>query len=224
VKPATAQEVVKTEILKKITTGEIGAGELIRQDAMARELGVSQAPVREALKVLEGMGVVIHQPHQGHRVRQYHEHELEEIYLFRRILESQVVRRSVELITPSDLDALTGEVDFMEHLDPDQALFELRAANERFHFAIYRASQMGFFVEQIELAWSRTRPYRSLLYNDPTHRRRLDSEHRAMIEALRCRDADELIRLQNTHRASALRNIRGLIERLGESANASLER
>lgn len=217
-RPPTAQEAVKSEILRRITAGEIRLGDVIRQETIAKELGLSQAPVREALKVLVGMGVVIYEPHHGHRLREFSESDLLEIYRLRSMLEAEVLRESVKRITDATLDDLDELMDVMESLDPATQAFELKEANERFHMTIFNAAQMPYFVEQIQTAWSRTRPYRAVLYNPPEQRRRINRVHREIVDALRSRDADEVIRLHEIHRDEALQKLHVVFERMRESS------
>ncbi|HYJ60015.1 MAG TPA: winged helix-turn-helix domain-containing protein, partial [Actinomycetota bacterium] len=64
-RPRTTQEEVLTELRRRIVAGEIGPGDPIRPDRLAAELEVSRVPVREALRILEGEGVVEHRAHHG---------------------------------------------------------------------------------------------------------------------------------------------------------------
>jgi len=213
-RPPTAQEAVKGEILRRITAGEIRLGDVIRQETIAKELGLSQAPVREALKVLVGMGVVIYEPHHGHRLREFSESDLREIYRLRTMIEAEVLRESVNRMTDDVIAELDRKIKQMEALDPSTQVFELKEVNESFHMLIFNTAKMPYFVEQIEAAWSRVRPYRSFLYNPPAERRRIDADHRAIVDALRVRDADEVIRLHDLHRKAALAKFSVVFERM----------
>src|SRR3712207_9222207 len=63
------QEAVLQELRRRIHDGELRPGTVIRVDAVAGALGVSRIPVREALMILEGEGLVTHRPHVGFAVR-----------------------------------------------------------------------------------------------------------------------------------------------------------
>lgn len=203
VRPLTSQEVIRDEILRRLTTGEIAVGEAIRQDGIARELGVSRVPVREALKELVGMGILAYEPRHGHRVKELSTEALDELMAYRELLETAVARAAVECITAGEIAALEADADAMERLDADTQLTELREITARFHMTIYQASRMPFFVEQIDYAWRRMRAYRALLCLPRDDQSRMHGEHRAMIAALRNRDADALVEVQNLHRTRA---------------------
>src|SRR5215210_5269143 len=93
---------VKDALVERILDGFYGPGERIVEMRVAEEFGVSQAPVREALRELELLRLVVSEPFRGARVREVSAEELREIYPVRAALE-EVAARSA---TPS----LTGNV------------------------------------------------------------------------------------------------------------------
>jgi len=97
---------VKNHLLQGILTGQYAPGARIVETRVARELGVSQAPVREALRDLEALGVVEINAFRGARVRHPSAAELLEAYAIRAELESMAARLAVPLLTEADLDEL----------------------------------------------------------------------------------------------------------------------
>ncbi len=79
-----------------IVSDEFKDGVFIREGEIAERLGVSRAPVREALKQMEMMGLVVSVPRRGVRVRLFSREELDELYEMRVILEGVVFRTIVE--------------------------------------------------------------------------------------------------------------------------------
>src|SRR6188508_2539180 len=86
---------VKDRILERILTGRFAPDSRIVETQVARELGTSQAPVREALRGLEALGVVEITPFRGARVRRPTRRELLEAYAIRTALESLGARLAV---------------------------------------------------------------------------------------------------------------------------------
>ena len=82
-RPATTHEVVLAELRRRIVAGEIVPGDAIRPDQLAIELRVSRVPIREALRILEGEGVVAHRPHHGAVLATLRAEDLREIYRLR---------------------------------------------------------------------------------------------------------------------------------------------
>ncbi len=97
---------VKEYLLSAILTGEYPPGARIVETRVARDLGVSQGPVREALRDLEALGVIEITHYQGARVRQPSKQELFDAYGVRAVLESYGARLAMARLSDSDLLAL----------------------------------------------------------------------------------------------------------------------
>ena len=91
-RPQTIAEAVLAELRRLICDGELPPGTVIRLDAVARALEVSRIPVREALKVLEGEGLVAHRPRGDYEVPSLRAEKVREIYRLRALLESEALR------------------------------------------------------------------------------------------------------------------------------------
>ena len=99
---------VKERILEDILNGNHPPDSRIIETKIARELGTSQAPVREALRGLEALGVVEITPFRGARVRRPSKREIIEAYAVRSSLESLAARLAVPRMTDADLAGLSG--------------------------------------------------------------------------------------------------------------------
>jgi DNA-binding GntR family transcriptional regulator len=87
-----------------IGTGQLGPGQQIVQETLSATLGVSRVPIREALRVLEGEGQVVHFPNRGYFVADLSVEDLKEVYRIRALLEDEALRAAVPLLTDDDLD------------------------------------------------------------------------------------------------------------------------
>jgi DNA-binding GntR family transcriptional regulator len=105
---------VKDYLLTAILAGEFPPGSRIIETRVARHLGVSQGPVREALRDLEALGVIDITPYQGARVRQPHKAELLEAYEIRAVLESFGARLAIPRLSDADLLELEGYATSMQ--------------------------------------------------------------------------------------------------------------
>ena len=83
---------IRDALAERVTGGRLAPGERLVELAIAREFGTSQAPVREALRMLEAVGLVESVPHKGTRVRAVGDRELFESYVTRAILEEGAAR------------------------------------------------------------------------------------------------------------------------------------
>ncbi len=96
-------DAVKDRLLEAILDGRYPPGSRIVETRVARELGTSQAPVREALRDLEALGVVEIAAFRGARVRRPSRDELLEAYVVRAELEAMAARLALPSFTAEDL-------------------------------------------------------------------------------------------------------------------------
>jgi DNA-binding GntR family transcriptional regulator len=90
-------------IRHRILRGELAEGEQIRQEAVASEFGISAIPVREALRHLEAEGLVTFQMNRGAVVSGLSLEEVQEVYDIRALLEPDMLRRAIPLLSEDDL-------------------------------------------------------------------------------------------------------------------------
>lgn len=212
-RPMTAQAAVLQELRRSILEGELKPGTQIVQDAFAERLGLSRVPVREALKILEGEGQVRYAPHRGYFVTELDISELLEIYRIRELLETEVVREAASRVTDEHMARMRAAIDDMAAANEVTDIVALTNANREFHFTLFEASGMPRFARMIRQLWDSSDPYRSLYFNDPTHRDVVDAEHRGILDAARKRDAEGLVRLLNEHRNHAIQGLKEVLER-----------
>ncbi|MFE0102020.1 GntR family transcriptional regulator [Streptomyces sp. NPDC059009] len=211
-RPPTAQQFVLAELRHAITTGELRPGRPIRQDALAARLDVSRVPLREALKILEGEGLVVHHAHRGYYVTELSLDDLREIYRLREILEAEAVREAAAHLGPELLGVLEEAQEEVERTGASGDVTAMAAANRRFHFALIEASRMPRLVRLIGTLWDSTDAYRSLYYTQGPNRERVVHEHRGVLDALRAGDTETAVRLLDEHRAHAVAALRNVID------------
>lgn len=110
---AALSDRVREYIVKAIMSGEMKPGQRIVESALARQLGVSQAPVREAIRDLVLMGFLETAPYKGTFVRSFTAEELYEVYTVRAALESLAARLAAPRATDEDLAMLQGILNEM---------------------------------------------------------------------------------------------------------------
>jgi DNA-binding GntR family transcriptional regulator len=124
---------VKDRLLAAILTGEYPPGSRIVETRVARECGTSQAPVREALRDLEALGLVEIAAFRGARVRRPSRGELLEAYVVRSELESLAARLALPRMTDADFDELQGYVDDMQRTAREGDVYGEAMADASFH-------------------------------------------------------------------------------------------
>ena len=211
-RPPTAQEAVLVEIRRAIVTGELPPGTALRQDALAERFGVSRVPLREALKILEGEGQVDYRAHHGYVVARLDRDALAEVYRIRALLEDEAVRAAVPRLDDQQVETITVLLDAVEAAGRRGDVAELTDSNRALHFAIFEASGLPRLVRMIRILWDATDAYRGVYFSDATNRARIDDEHRAVLAALRARDADGAVRILAAHREHSVAAVSALID------------
>jgi DNA-binding GntR family transcriptional regulator len=183
------RDAIKERIVERILDGTYGPGERIVESAVAAEFGVSQAPVREALRDLEAMRFVESQPHRGARVREVTTDELIQIYPVRAALEEVAGREAAARITEDQLAALGDELAAMRRAAEDGDLHALMVSDTRFHEIIVEASGNDVLLD----VWRSLRvEARSLVSALKSHSdlHSIAELHRPVLQAVQYRDPE----------------------------------
>ncbi|WP_210491278.1 GntR family transcriptional regulator [Patulibacter sp. SYSU D01012] len=209
--PGTTQQHAVQWLRHAIVTGALRPGGRVNQESVAEEIGVSVAPVREALRVLEQEGQVTYLPRRGYFVTELRIADLEEIYALRALLEARVARDALPGLTEQDRRRIEEAArDCVDAATSDDIARELEA-NRRFHFAILASPDHPHALRHIRLLWDSTEAYRALYYNDPDERVAATDAHDRIIAAIDAGDADALVRELDDHRERALAVLRGIL-------------
>jgi len=189
---------------EQIASGRYEPLEQLRQENLARDLGVSVPPVREALKTLEAEGQVVYYPRRGYFVAKLSAAELVETYTIRDLLETEATKRAVGSLDDDDIARMKSAIREMERAHRSDDLAVMTAANRRFHFTVFDAAGMPRMAEMIRVLWDSTDRYRSVYYATSAHRRRVNAEHRAIMAAVANGDPESAVTLLREHRTHAL--------------------
>jgi DNA-binding GntR family transcriptional regulator len=209
--PSTTPEHALDALRRAISSGELRPGQRVAQEEVAEALGVSVAPVREALRVLEQEGQVRYFPRRGYFVTELRIADLEEIYELRRLLEERAAMHALPTLDSARLARIELAARECElAAERGDVAAELRA-NRRFHLAILEADDQPHMLRLIALLWDSTEAYRAMYYNSPTERRVSVRAHERILEALRRRDTDLLVQELDRHRARGLTVLRRLL-------------
>jgi DNA-binding GntR family transcriptional regulator len=179
------REQVKEVLLERILAHEYAPGDRLVETRIAQELGVSQAPVREALRELETLRFVESAPFKGTWVRELHDRELAEIYPIRAALEDVAARVAAERLA-GNVAPLEREIRAMAKA---KGLGDQVEHDVRFHKLIVEASGNARLIE----LWSSLQVEARTMIT--ALRTRLDAvevakRHEPIADALRRQDAD----------------------------------
>ena len=130
---------IKEALLARILQGEYAPGQRIVELQIANEFGVSQGPVREALRELEALRLIISEPHRGARVREITTRELAEVYPVRAALEEEAARAAAVRLS-GDVSPLEAQYEAMRAAADRNDAHDLVAHDVRFHRVIVEGS------------------------------------------------------------------------------------
>jgi len=133
-------EQVKEYIVESILSGELKPGDRIRESVLARQLGVSQAPVREAVRDLVLLGFLETEPFKGTSVRSFTPAELYEVYSVRAALEALAARTAASRLDEADVQALRDILDMMIKAAQEQDAELMIRLDNNFHETIMQVS------------------------------------------------------------------------------------
>ena len=195
-RPSLAEK-VREELLKRILSGTIQPGERILELHVAEELGTSQAPVREALRALEVLGVVETTRHRGARARLLSGHELAEISDVRAELEGYAASLAAPRLKGKTTE-LEACVDAMQRAAKARDVRRFAEANAKFHRLIVRTAGNETLFE----IWSRLDVRAHTIMNVLRSERDLTvvaRSHLPIIAALKAGDARAARRATRAH-------------------------
>ncbi len=128
-------------------SGSLVPGEQIVESRIARQLGVSQAPVREALALLERQGLVVKVHHRGTFVSRLHARELRELFTLRAVLDAFSARLAAEHASDKDITQLREILARMKSAEEAGDLGRLTDAHLELHETIYRLSGHQLLID-----------------------------------------------------------------------------
>ncbi len=131
---------VHENLTQAIARGHFKPGERIVESRVARELGVSQTVVREALRELEATGLVVYSTNRGCVVRKLERSDIDEMYEMRALLEGEAARRAAERLTSDQIDELDKLVEEMDELAQAGETTAMIERDVRFHQIICEAA------------------------------------------------------------------------------------
>ena len=185
------REEIRNAIREAIFAGELKPGDRIIETYWAKELGVSQGPVREAIRDLEAMGLVETVPFKGSRVRTLTEKDVRDNYSVRICLESKSIRDAITQLDEQQLADLVEQLRAVLHQMDDCAnrgdLRQFTDCDTLFHRAIIDATGNQVLRKLWEQCNMRNW-FRFSALTDAESLRQLQSGHQQILEAICARD------------------------------------
>src|ERR1022692_4182392 len=150
INPATLRHRILGVIRKAITSGDLGPGDRIVELQLAKQLGVGNTAVREALFELERAGLVSRIPNKGSFITKMTLEDALQIFRVRKELEGLAVELAVQHMSAKDLDILQGLVDAMKTAAETSDIERFYHTDLEFHRTLWQLSQNRYLASSLE--------------------------------------------------------------------------
>jgi DNA-binding GntR family transcriptional regulator len=196
-------EFVFAALRDAIWDGRFAPGERIPEEEIARALGVSRTPVREALRRLQERGMLAVGAGRTLVVAELSKQQVLELYAMREILEGSAARFAARHANDTEIDMLhrlLGELD--KHRNDPRLSVSL---NRRFHRAICEAAHNRYLIATLDGMHDALALLNGNTFRVPNRRSESDAEHRRIVRAIERRDADAAEKAARDHVRQAQR-------------------
>jgi len=193
-----------------IQSSELQAGEWIDETRLTEVLGISRTPLREALKVLVGEGLLRIEPRRGCFVNELSSRDLDDIFPLMAMLEGRCAYEAARKASESDLQRLEPLHAQLRELATAGDVDQYYAANARIHEAVQALADnrwLSDLIDNLRKVLSLSR-HRSLTYAGRIHES--CAEHLAIFAALKAHDPDEAEAVTRKHLMRQLDALRAL--------------
>jgi len=201
------RDVIYHRIRATILNGELKPGERLTEEALARELGISRTPVREALRKLEVDKLVSHHPHRGVIVSEVFVDELEDLYEIREYVETIIAKHAARNATPDDIGHLSMLLDKLEAATSSE---EASDYSEQYNLTIAKLSGCPTIINLEKLLRDALARITVSTYLMPERRSTAQTEHREIVAAIAAGDAKLAQKLTKSHIRNAAKRLKSL--------------
>ncbi len=196
--PGLSQGIAE-QLQQFIYSGDIAPGERLNEAALALRMGTSRGPIREAIRVLAGIGLVVAVPNRGVFVREISVREMAEIYELRALLLGFAAQQACDNLDDEqrrEAEQLLDGMDRACDTGDGQAYY---VQNLRFHALLLELTHNQRAQQSYEDHAKELHLFRRRYFNTPANMRRSNAEHRRIFEAIVAGAKDKAYRLAQAH-------------------------
>ncbi len=195
-KDTSRAEYVYQKMRQAIQEGRFQQGERMREEDIAKTLGVSRTPVREALRRLQTRGLLDFAPGRGLGIVELSRSQILELYAMRELLEGAAARLAAQHATPTEITYLRHLLDeFRQSKDPQRLAY----INRAFHRTICDAAHNRYMVQSLNDLGDALALLRGTTFAVKGRPESADIEHRAILDAIQKGDPDAAEKAARVH-------------------------
>jgi DNA-binding GntR family transcriptional regulator len=193
----TAQHQAYIYLQDQIVSGALSGGRRLQPEMIARTLGISRMPVREAIRQLDAEGYVTIRPNRGAVVTNRTPEQVVELFEIRSVLEGLALRLAVPNVTDEVMEDLVHELHRLRRLEADSEAWVER--HDEFHDLLCQVSRRPQLCAEIRRLRMAMRPYIRLYAKLHTKPEIKGHEHEYILRAMRGGDAETAERVVREH-------------------------
>ncbi|MEV6811841.1 GntR family transcriptional regulator [Micromonospora sp. NPDC051296] len=195
-----------TRLREAILSGEYEPGAVLNQAMLARTIGISTTPLREALRRLKSEGLVELDAHRDARVTPLSAEEARDLLEIRNSLDPLAVALAAERRSTADIREMREAIQGLKPLPNNPGFVDL-VAHRRFHTAIYTASHNEILISTLDALWDKADRYRRFgleVVRGPEERAQKAAEHEALLQCVISGDAVGAAEVMRQHIGTSL--------------------
>lgn len=200
------QDAVLEKLREQLLDGSLPPGSPVNIREVAARLGVSAVPVREAIKILQSEGRLVHERGRGYTVRRLTHQELVQVNHLSSLIEAELLTSGVPKLTATQITEMRRALEIVCDDDGDNR--EILDAHRRLHFIPYEAADLNVFLEVVTRLWDQYEHYRLLFFDsDVALQASGTEEHRQFVEACANSDVEQALAIHAGHRTSSFHHL-----------------
>ncbi|MEW5721485.1 MAG: GntR family transcriptional regulator [Thermodesulfobacteriota bacterium] len=185
--PASLPKIAYEALRESILAGTLRRGQVYNEIALAKDMGISRTPVREALLELAAQGLVTFLPRKGVKINHYSPGDIEEIFEVRKAIELAAVEKVAQASPPLDLGKAAAALENQKKAAEKKDFETLLKADREFHTALSELTNNRRFVIILENISDMIQLMGTLALTIEGRYREVLGEHEKVLEAVRDR-------------------------------------
>lgn len=205
------RNVVFNTLRDAILRGDLQPGERLMEIHLAKKLGVSRTPVREAISMLEQEGLAVTYPRRGAQVAKMTVKDLDDVLEIREVLDTLAASLACRNMNSDDINNLAAACADFEKATRGNDIREVVRTDEAFHNVIYEASGNPRLRAILLNLKGQMYRFRFEYVKDKSNYPFLIKEHKDILEALKTRNEEEVIKHTKKHLVNQMESVRQVI-------------
>lgn len=205
------QDAVLASLRERLLDGTFPPGSQLNIREVAAHLGVSAVPVREAIKILQSEGRLVHERSRGYSVRRLSHEELIQVNRLSELIEVELLQAGVPKLNTAQIDEMRTVARVVHEDSGDRR--QVLEAHHRLHFIPYEAADLSVYLEVVGRLWAHYEHYRLLFFDsDIALKTSASEEHSNFVEACIAGDVELAVAIHREHRVNSFRHLSRIAE------------